>query len=80
VKTVAGIVNSNGTPNVATANGFSVAWLADRIHQLNFPRGTWKSFPAMTVTPFGVFGACGYRVVTSLIGFGMARPCSTFTW
>lgn len=39
-------------------------------YQISFPAGTWPSFPVMTVTPFGVFGAYGNPVVLSALGFG----------
>lgn len=70
VKTVAAIVNADGSPNAITSNGFSANRLGTGIYQVNFPAGTWTSFPVMTVTSFGVSGAYGNPVVTSVLGFG----------
>jgi hypothetical protein len=70
VKTVAGIVNANGANNPITSNGFTSLRLSTGIYQINFPSGTWQSFPVMTVTPFGVAGAYGDAIVASALGFG----------
>jgi hypothetical protein len=40
------------------------------VYQINFPVGTWTSFPVMTVTPFGINGAYGDAIVASALGFG----------
>lgn len=70
VKTVSGIVNADGTKNGATPNGFTTTRTALGNYRVNFPAGTWTSFPVMTVTPFGVSGAYGNPIVTAAVGFG----------
>lgn len=71
VKTVSGIVNADGTPSSVTPGvGFTITKGGPGTYLVNFPIGTWSSFPVMTVTPFGVFGAIGAPVVTSAVGFG----------
>jgi len=70
VRTVAGIVNANGTKNGVTPNGFTSTRLDLGRYQLDFPPGTWQSFPVMTVTAFGVNGAYGNAIVSSALGFG----------
>jgi hypothetical protein len=70
VKTVSGIVNADGTKNVITPNGFTVLRLDLGRYQIEFPSGTWTSFPVMTVSPFGVNGAYGNAIVSSVLGFG----------
>jgi hypothetical protein len=70
VKTVAGIINADGTQNPVTPNGFTSLRLSPGRYQIDFPPGTWTSFPVMTVTPFGVSGARGLAIVSSALGFG----------
>jgi len=70
VKTVAGIINSDGTRNGVTPNGFTAVRLELGRYQIDFPPGTWQTFPVMTVTAFGVNGAYGNAIVSSALGFG----------
>jgi len=75
VKTVAGIINADGTKNGVTPNGYTSTRLELGRYQIDFPAGTWTAFPVMTVTPFGVNGAYGNAIVSSALGFsdGSAR-------
>jgi hypothetical protein len=70
VKTVGGIVNADGAKNPVTPNGFTSVRLSPGVYQINFPPGTWASFPVMTVSPFGINGAYGDAIVAVAIGFG----------
>jgi hypothetical protein len=70
VKTVAGIVNADGTKNIITSNGFTAERLGPGEYRIAFPAGTWQSFPVMTVTPFGANGAFGNAIVWTALGFG----------
>jgi hypothetical protein len=69
VKTVSGIINADGTKNGVTPNGFTSTRLNLGRYQIDYPAGTWQSFPVMTVTPFGVNGAYGNAIVSSALGF-----------
>jgi len=69
VKTVSGIINADGTKNGVTPNGFTSTRLNLGRYQIEYPAGTWQSFPVMTVTPFGVNGAYGNAIVSSALGF-----------
>jgi hypothetical protein len=51
VKTVGGLVNANGSLGVG--NGFAVMKLTTGTYLVRFAVGTWPSFPAVVVTPFG---------------------------
>jgi hypothetical protein len=70
VKTVSGIVNSDGAKNPVTANGYTSTRLGPGRYQIDFPAGTWTAFPVLTVTPFGVNGAYGNAIVSTALGFG----------
>lgn len=70
VRTVAGIVNADGTKNGVTPNGFTVQRLQAGRYQIDFPAGTWQTFPVLMAVPFGVNGAYGNAVVTVALGFG----------
>jgi hypothetical protein len=70
VKTISGIVNSDGTANSVTQQGFTSTRLGPGEYKITFPAGTWASFPVMSVTPFGINGAYGNAVVASALGFG----------
>jgi hypothetical protein len=65
VKTVSGLVTAAG--GLSMGHGFTVAKLDTGNYLLRFPAGTWSSFPAIVVTPFG--GAAFFPVakVDSLI-------------
>jgi hypothetical protein len=69
VKTIAGIVNADGSANGVTPAGFASQRLGPGSYQITFPAGTWSSFPVLAVTPFGVFGSIGTPVVLSAVGF-----------
>lgn len=70
VTTVSGIVNADGTKNGVTLTGFTSTRTALGTYRIDFPAGTWDSFPVMTATAFGVSGAYATVVVLSAIGFG----------
>jgi hypothetical protein len=70
VKTVSGIVNSDGNKNPVTPNGFTSTRLGPGRYQIDFPVGTWQSFPVMTVSAFGVNGSRGNVIVSTAEGFG----------
>jgi hypothetical protein len=69
VKTIAGIVNADGSANGVTPAGFASQRLGPGNYQITFPAGTWSSFPVLAVTPFGVFGSIGTPVILSAVGF-----------
>lgn len=70
VKTISGIVNADGTKNAVTPFGFTSIRLSDGRYQIDFPAGTWTSFPIITVTPFGVNGARHVPTIIFALGFG----------
>lgn len=63
VKTIAGIVEGDG--DVITGTGFTVQRTDTGSYRLAFPAGTWKSIPAITVTPLGINNAVVVPVVVS---------------
>jgi hypothetical protein len=78
VKTIAGIVNPDGSVNGAIAHpSFTVSHPSTGEYVITFPPGTWGTFPVMTVTPFGINGAVVDPVVTSELGFGSGEAIFT---
>lgn len=69
VTTIAGIVGPDGIASPLTS-GFSSTRLSAGRYQLEFPAGTWSWLPVVTASPFGVNGAYGSAIVSSLVGYG----------
>lgn len=67
-KTIAGLVNVDGT--AAVGSGFTSSRAAQGDYVVEFPAGTWDSFPVMVVSPFGLPGAFPVAEVGSLAGSG----------
>jgi hypothetical protein len=58
--TISGIVNANGTLN--TGKVVTVSHPKTGFYLLNFPAGTWPSFPVVVVTLFGTTGGAAPEV------------------
>ena len=65
VKTISGFVTATG--GLSMGHGFTVAKLDTGTYLLRFPAGTWSSFPAIVVSPFGGSALFPVAKVDSLI-------------
>ena len=75
VKTIAGIVQSDGS--VTAGSAFTVSHPSTGEYVITFPPGTWSSLPVMTVTPFGINGAVVAPVDFSEVGLGSGEAIFT---
>ena len=65
VKTISGLVSASGT--LTMGSGVSVQPFGTGSYLLQFPAGTWPSFPAVVVTPYGRPGFFPVAEVSSVI-------------
>jgi hypothetical protein len=65
VKTIAGLVTATGS--LSAGHGVTAVRLDTGNYLLRFPAGTWPSFPAIVVSPFGSAGAFRVAQVDSVI-------------
>jgi hypothetical protein len=68
VKTISGLVWIDGTVSLGT--GFTASKFADRDYIIDFPPGTWDSFPVLVVSPFGLPGAFPIAEIGSITSPG----------
>jgi hypothetical protein len=65
VKTISGLVSATGSLSIGT--GVTVLHLSTGTYLLQFPVGTWASFPAIIVSPFGRPGFFPVAEIDSVI-------------
>ena len=66
VQTITGLVNGDGTTALGT--GFTTTRIAKGEYRITFPAGTWRSFPVVTVSSFGLPGAFTAALVGGIVG------------
>jgi len=64
--TIVGLVSENGERLLG--DDYTVTQIGPGDYRLDFPPGTWSSFPVITVTPFGLPGA----FTTALVSYAVS--------
>ena len=75
VVTISGLVNANGTLNKGKV--VTVSHPRTGFYLLNFPAGTWPSFPVVVVTLFGTTGELRPKSIRSPRQATDRQPCSS---
>ncbi|HLM35580.1 MAG TPA: hypothetical protein VK278_07365 [Gaiellaceae bacterium] len=85
MKTIVGLVDDAGVLQLGSGVTSSKAGPGDYV--LTFPNGTWQTFPALQVTPFGLPGFFPVANISSVVGFNgglvahilISKTAGTFT-